>query len=294
MTLAIKDWDTLFSKGDNARKQVIQWRYVPIPVNLNGERFRVLMATTKGQATFGIFVALVELAANLPRRGVLADDRGDLSIRAMAIKTGVPERSMEAAIAHLSSPDIGWLVDQQISGQPPETIRGSSGDHPGEIRATSGAFPGQQSRAEQREEEKQSRAEPPPEFRSVTEPERPAGVISQGTPACLPVCPDSMRGVLDFIGVGEPALSQLAASSLDRQVAWDEWGRIRTRRQIRDPVGVFVAWAAKLAGITLSKTALAPGVLSLIAETRRKATGGHMTAAEANALVLRRRKEARV
>lgn len=120
---AIKDWETKFTKSELSRK-VKWWRYVPVPINLNGEGFRVLMATKDGRATFGVFVALCELAANLPERGVLADERGPLSSRTIEIKTGIPSGDVEEAIRILSGNDLRWLVEhKQTSGCRPDAVR---------------------------------------------------------------------------------------------------------------------------------------------------------------------------
>lgn len=122
-TWAIKDWDSLFQKSDLRDSRVKTWKYVPMPINLLGERYRTLAGTAKGLATIGVFLALCEVAANLPKRGVLADERGPLTLRALSIKTAIPERLLSSAITLLASPEIGWLVAEsarQSSATPAE------------------------------------------------------------------------------------------------------------------------------------------------------------------------------
>lgn len=123
--LAIKDWDQLFTISELDRKVKV-WRYVPLPIKLAGERFRTLMATKFGRQNFALFVALCECGANLPKRGVLADERGPLTTRGISIRTGIPEAAVKQGIAALSHPDIGWLVSVEIgaaSGRHPDSVR---------------------------------------------------------------------------------------------------------------------------------------------------------------------------
>lgn len=123
--LRIKDWAKLFQKADLRDGRVSVWRYVPIPINLNGEHFRMLMASAQGRETFAVFIALCELAANLPVRGTLADERGPLAERTIAIKTGIPERVVRLAIGKLSDPEIGWLCaadGRTENGEPPGNV----------------------------------------------------------------------------------------------------------------------------------------------------------------------------
>ena len=104
----IRDWTRHFAKGDAVKYKF--WKFVPIPTNLNSEAFRILMKTTEGREAFAVFIALVELSANLPRRGVLADERGALKPSSIEIKTNIPEAVVVAGIDVLAS--IGWLVEE--------------------------------------------------------------------------------------------------------------------------------------------------------------------------------------
>jgi hypothetical protein len=107
-TYGIRDWTRYFAKGDAVKYKF--WKFVPIPTNLNSEAFRILMRTTEGREAFAVFIALVELAANLPRRGVLADERGPLSVDTIEIKTNIPKAVIESAMGILAA--NGWLVEE--------------------------------------------------------------------------------------------------------------------------------------------------------------------------------------
>lgn len=107
--LAIKDWASSFMLSQNAR--IGTWGKLPIPIKLTGEHFRMLMAFPKGREAYAVFLALAALAANLPRRGVLASADGPLSEFALHVKTGVPIKALREAMSLLRSPEYGWLVE---------------------------------------------------------------------------------------------------------------------------------------------------------------------------------------
>ncbi len=107
--LAIKEWSSSFMLSQNAR--IGTWGKLPIPIKLTGEHFRMLMAFPKGREAYAVFLALAALAANLPRRGVLASADGPLSEFALHVKTGVPIKALREAMTLLRSADYGWLVE---------------------------------------------------------------------------------------------------------------------------------------------------------------------------------------
>lgn len=110
-TWEIKDWKKLYERAELRDGRVIEWKYVPIQIRLNGGGYKRLMRTPKGREVFGIFIAMCELAANMrPRRGVLADENGPLSLEDMSLKLSLPEKAIRAAIEVLSAPPICWLI----------------------------------------------------------------------------------------------------------------------------------------------------------------------------------------
>lgn len=109
----IKDWGRkkgrhrLFAVSQSSRYEIPSW--VPWPINLNGDHYAVLMSDAEGQRAYGIFAALVALAAVMPCKGLLADVDGALSARSVAAKIRVPLKDYESAVRLLSAPEIGWL-----------------------------------------------------------------------------------------------------------------------------------------------------------------------------------------
>jgi hypothetical protein len=120
----IKDWGArrgkhrLFECAQSKKYDRPAW--LPLPINLTGDGFRTLMSSREGQAAFGVFVSLCELSAHLPVRGCILSAQGAFTLRALCAKTGVPVADLEAAIALLEAPEIGWL--QRLSDRQAKNI----------------------------------------------------------------------------------------------------------------------------------------------------------------------------
>lgn len=124
----IKDFAMHFLKGDMGRqgdrapKGPPPW--VAIPTRQDGKSFRYLGRHEQGTETFGAFVLMVEVAAKMPIRGVLADEDGPLDAEDLSLKTGHPKESFETAFKVLQEIKIGWIEAieyQSIAGE----IRGA-------------------------------------------------------------------------------------------------------------------------------------------------------------------------
>lgn len=256
--LAIKDWATLFTKGDLARVgKVKTWHYVPIPINLNGERFRTMMGTIKGREAFAVFIALCELAANMPVRGVLADDRGPSNSRTISIKTGIPVKVVEAATEYLLSEEIGWLI-RTSSGKTPDAVRTSSeknADYP-TLPNLNGAKP--------------------------TQPDHEAGAIdSQSEGLGGGEGPEWNRGLLTATltkcGVSGTTAERIAtyAGRFNGFDVIKEYGRLRSTRSVASPSGALVKLMAKHAGIDLDTRSIAGELQKVIDNKRAQQNGVH-------------------
>jgi hypothetical protein len=125
----IKDFAAHFLKGDMGRqgerapKGPPPW--VAIPTRHDGKSFRYLGRHAVGTATFGAFVLMVEVAAKMPIRGILADEDGPLDAEDLSLKTGHPAEAFETAFKVLQEPKIGWIdtVDYaEITGKIRETL----------------------------------------------------------------------------------------------------------------------------------------------------------------------------
>jgi hypothetical protein len=150
----IKDWEERFTVSQSRRevKTGHRPRYVPIPINLGGESYRVLMASDEGRDAFAVFIGMVEIAAQMPVQGVLSDEKGPLSVKRISDKTGIPPRAIEAAITMLTNPEIGWLQEVAPRRQRSRPLRASPEPTPSQPGANS---------AQSREEESREEEKPP-------------------------------------------------------------------------------------------------------------------------------------
>jgi len=112
---AIKDWDTVFE--DHRSREVVRLAFLHARVlDRKSDAYAMLVAQEGGIEAYGVFWALVLVAARCPVRGVLADDKGVLTPLRMSIKAGIPLAPVERAIPMLSAPEIGWLVVRAAGG----------------------------------------------------------------------------------------------------------------------------------------------------------------------------------
>ena len=107
-TWAIKDWDTAFECA--ASRKLAKVTYLQLRCKVDGLAYRRLMRRTGGLEAYGVFMALVQVAAKCDVRGVLARDGKPLSMIDLEDLTSIPKDAIEKAIEILTLADIGWLV----------------------------------------------------------------------------------------------------------------------------------------------------------------------------------------
>jgi len=71
----IREWDAHYENNRTRGMKSLGW--VPIPVNLSGDGYTMIMEQKDGPSIFGAFVALVEVAAQCSPRGTLVRSSGD-------------------------------------------------------------------------------------------------------------------------------------------------------------------------------------------------------------------------
>lgn len=133
-TYRIKDWNRVFENHRSRELKALD--YVSWPVRSTSEAFKFLMRSQEGVLAFGVFSALVAEAARCPARGVLADEKGPITVRRMALRLGTPESVIEAAVKLLTSDDVGWLeeFDDATASDPETTERDPSATSPRDCR----------------------------------------------------------------------------------------------------------------------------------------------------------------
>lgn len=239
-TWAIRDWDKAFTCRQAAN--VKTWRWVPWPVKLDGYGYRVLASTREGLMALGVFAALVEVAANLPRRGVLAVEYGPLDSIDLGIRTGVPAVIIEEAIVRLSDARVQWLIpwtgnDTEVSPKP------ASDDTRGRESVTADMV-SPHTPHPSREEEKR---------KEETRDECSAGGAGPGS---VPVGLDGMDGkagvrrALQAHGINGPNLNRLVVAVSVEEIK-AEAQRVMADRTVRNVPGVLAARLAQAKGIEL-------------------------------------------
>lgn len=104
----IRDWDQQFETRGSRRHQRPLAK-ISLSTSLEGLVLRRLLSDPQGAAAYGVWVLLLQIAAKLPHRGVLADSTGVYTPPDLALLTGVPESQVQAALELLCSPRIGLL-----------------------------------------------------------------------------------------------------------------------------------------------------------------------------------------
>lgn len=126
---AIKDWATWFEK--NHKDTEVMFRWVALPTRHDGKGYRRLARHPRACDLFTAFVLMVEVAAKMPTRGVLADEDGPLDADDLADATGFAADIFKLAFRVLSEPAqrITWLEVVSSSdkfGQLPPTEQNST------------------------------------------------------------------------------------------------------------------------------------------------------------------------
>lgn len=95
-------------------------RWIPIPTGQDGKAFRRIAARKDGAEIYAAWILILQIAARMPVRGILADQDGDLVPEDFALMSGYPEKLFKNAVSVLCSEKIGWL--REASGKHPDDI----------------------------------------------------------------------------------------------------------------------------------------------------------------------------
>jgi len=141
MGYSIKDWALHYEINRTREMKLMQW--LPLPIKLDGEGYAALMDHENGAAHFGVFVAVLEVAARCPQRGVLAGASGPYTEKAIARLIRMPEPVVVEALIRLASDDIGWVTftgerNQQDTRKGAAKVRDACGEGAVKVRADCG------------------------------------------------------------------------------------------------------------------------------------------------------------
>src|SRR4051794_17734041 len=121
---AVRDWKAHYEVSDakrTAEGKPLSW--VAVKTKHDGKGFRRLMKLADGLAVFGAFILVVEIAAKMPRRGVMYDIDGPLTPEDMEAKTGAPAAGFGRALELLSDPEVGINWIEVLPSAPAEVSR---------------------------------------------------------------------------------------------------------------------------------------------------------------------------
>lgn len=106
----IKDWAKWYEKSHKETERAFSW--VAVPTRHDGKSFRRLMRLPDGMALFAAFILMLEIAAKMPVRGLLADEDGPLDAQDMADATGGDPKVFARALKALTDDElkICWLL----------------------------------------------------------------------------------------------------------------------------------------------------------------------------------------
>lgn len=104
----IKDWNDVFE--DYRSREVKRLAWLKFDLGRESEAYRLLLQSREGVMAYGVFWAIVQIAAKMPVRGVLEDERGPFTPARLSLRIGTPAPLIEEAIAILTRPDVGWLI----------------------------------------------------------------------------------------------------------------------------------------------------------------------------------------
>lgn len=110
---SIRDWERHFEVAQS-RKVEGPLSWVALPCKHDGKGFRRIMLREDGAEIYGAWVLIVQVAAKCPKRGVLADADGPLTVSDLAIKTGCRPEAFDKALKVLTSREIGWMSAREL------------------------------------------------------------------------------------------------------------------------------------------------------------------------------------
>jgi len=116
MAYRIANWNDHYESANSRRiKGHLPW--IPLPTKTDGKRYRRLMKYPNGSLYFAAFVALLQIAAKAPKRGLLIDEKGeDLDCDDFEDVSFIPHSVFREAIPILSSKRIGWIEEIEADG----------------------------------------------------------------------------------------------------------------------------------------------------------------------------------
>lgn len=104
--LRIRDWNGNFETNKSRKLKTLNW--LPIPIFLDSDEYTELIDHEQGPAHFGVWIALVQVAARCSPRGtLLRGSRQPHTPASLARITRIPQDLIAEALRRLTG--IGWI-----------------------------------------------------------------------------------------------------------------------------------------------------------------------------------------
>lgn len=123
----IRDFKNLYLHYDNKEKK--GWlTWIKIYIRHDGEAYRRIIEHERHESILLCFFLILQVSANMPKRGDLIGENGPITAEGLAYRTGIKVASFKIALEVLVHPKINWI---EYVGKPRE-IPGN----PGKFRET--------------------------------------------------------------------------------------------------------------------------------------------------------------
>lgn len=107
-TYRVRDWSRHYENSDSRKTPLKHFDWVKLPVKLEGRGYLKLALGKDGASHFGVWCALLQLAATCRPRGTLCHGDGEpMTLHDIHLRLRFPMAVLETALTHLTA--IGWV-----------------------------------------------------------------------------------------------------------------------------------------------------------------------------------------
>lgn len=111
----IAKWEEVYERAESRKLKQLTWVSMPIGLNSSGYQSLLDEFGDRAPAMYGAWCALVAVAANCHRRGILGNSRGNpLTISHLSRQTGFDGELFRDLFAWASTREVGWLECDEI------------------------------------------------------------------------------------------------------------------------------------------------------------------------------------
>ena len=105
--IQIRNWDEWFENSQSRKLRSLAW--FPMPNRHDGKGYAHLSKHENATQILSGWTLLLQVASKQPRRGLLVDEDGPISVEDLALMTRFPENVFRETIEVLASLGIGWI-----------------------------------------------------------------------------------------------------------------------------------------------------------------------------------------